>query len=125
MEPSSGPGLGDYIAALKRRRNLIFGIAIPIVALGTMLAIGLPAVYQSSGFIQLEDEQNRAESGEAQTESYADEYVASIGTSVLSSANLRKLLETHEIYDDQDADREEHASTGQWHCTLASRAASI
>jgi uncharacterized protein involved in exopolysaccharide biosynthesis len=107
METSSGPGLGDYIAALKRRRTLILGIAIPIVALGTMLAIGLPAVYQSSGFIQLEDEQNRAEDGnDSQGETYADEYVASIGTSVLSSANLRKLLEAHEIYDDQDANRD-------------------
>ena len=107
METSSGPGLGDYIAALKRRRNLILGIAIPIVALGAMLALGLPAIYQSSGFIQLEDEQNRAENGgDSQGETYADEYVASIGASVLSSANLRTLLETHEIYDDQDADRE-------------------
>jgi polysaccharide biosynthesis transport protein len=106
MEMSSGPGLGDYIAALKRRRNLIFGIAIPIVALGAMLALGLPAIYQSSGFIQLEDEQNRAENGDSQGETYADEYVASIGASVLNSASLRTLLEAHEIYDDQDTNRE-------------------
>jgi polysaccharide biosynthesis transport protein len=106
MEMTSGPGLGDYIAALKRRRNLIFGVAIPIVALGAMLALGLPAIYQSSGFIQLEDEQNRAENGDSQAETYADEYVASIGASVLNSASLRTLLETHEIYDDQDTNRE-------------------
>src|SRR5687767_9469736 len=97
----------DYVAALKRRRNLILGIAIPIIALATMLAIGLPAVYQSSGFIQIEDEQDRNEGGDASNEpAYADEYVASLGTSVLGNANLRKLLDAHQLYADQNTDRE-------------------
>jgi succinoglycan biosynthesis transport protein ExoP len=108
MEHSPGPGMQDYIAALKRRRNLILGVALPIVALAAMLAIGLPAIYQSSGFIQIEDEQHRNEANEAsKAPAYADEYVASLGTTVLSSANLRKLLQAHQMYADQDVNREE------------------
>jgi len=108
MENSSGPGMQDYITALKRRRPLILGIALPIVALAAMLAIGLPAIYQSSGFIQIEDEQaDRSEAGKTSREpTYADEYVASIGATVLSRTNLRKLLESHQLYEDQATNRE-------------------
>jgi len=107
MENSSaGAGMHDYIAALKRRRNTILGIALPITALATMLAIGLPAIFQSSGFIQIEDA-NPTDGGEASSEpAYADEYVASLGTTVLGRANLRKLLDEHQLYADQDGDRD-------------------
>jgi polysaccharide biosynthesis transport protein len=100
---ASGPGLSDYIAAIKRRRNLVFGIALPIAALSVMLAIGLPSIYQSSGFIEIEEAQNlRQVVGDASNEPrYADQYVASLGTVVLSKTNLRKLLQEHELYDDQ------------------------
>lgn len=106
MEPSSGPGLSDYLAALKRRRNLLLGVALPIIALATMLAVGLPSIYTSSGFIEIEEAQNLKQVvNEAANEPrYADQYVASLGTRVLSTANLRKLLQEHQIYDDQDED---------------------
>jgi uncharacterized protein involved in exopolysaccharide biosynthesis len=95
----------DYIAALKRRRNTILGIAIPIAVLATMLAIGLPAVYQSSGFIQIEDDNPEGADASKET-TYADEYVASIGKTVLGRGNLRKLLDEHQLYEDQGTDRD-------------------
>jgi polysaccharide biosynthesis transport protein len=106
MEPSSGPGFGDYIAALKRRRNLLLGIALPIAALALMLAIGLPSVYQSSGFIEIEEAQNLGKVvGDASNEPlYADQYVASLGAIVLSTTSLRKLLQEHQLYEDQNED---------------------
>jgi succinoglycan biosynthesis transport protein ExoP len=102
---SAGPGMHDYIAALKRRRNTILGIAIPIAVLATMLAIGLPAVYQSSGFIQIEDDNPEGADASKET-TYADEYVASIGKTVLGRGNLRKLLDEHQLYEDQGTDRD-------------------
>jgi len=106
METASGPGFGDYIGAIKRRRNLLLGIALPIIALAVMLAIGLPSMYESSGFIEIEEAQNlNKEVGAASNEPrYADQYVASLGTVVLSRTNLRKLLQEHQIYDDQNED---------------------
>src|SRR5687768_12735218 len=104
MESSSAPGLSDYLIALQRRRNLMLGIALPIVALALLLAIGLPSVYQSSGFIEIEEAQNlKQEMTDAGNEPrYADQYVASLGTRVLNTPNLRKLLQEHKLYDDQD-----------------------
>jgi uncharacterized protein involved in exopolysaccharide biosynthesis len=106
MEPTSGPGLSDYFAAIKRRRNLMLGIALPIVALAVLLAIGLPSMYQSSGFIEIEEAQNLNKVvGDASNEPrYADQYVASLGAVVLSKTNLRKLLQEQELYDDQNED---------------------
>jgi succinoglycan biosynthesis transport protein ExoP len=104
METPSGPGLSDYLAALKRRRNLLLGVSLPIVALAAMLAVGLPSMYTSSGFIEIEEAQNLKQvvSEAASEPRYADQYVASLGSRVLSTTNLRKLLQEHRIYDDQD-----------------------
>lgn len=106
MEASTGPGLHDYVAAIKRRRNLVFGIALPIVALALLLAVGLPDVYQSSGFIEIEEAANlRQVVSDASNEPrYADQYVTSLGTVVLSDTNLRKLLQRHQLYEGQNDD---------------------
>ena len=103
---SSGLSLSDYVAALKRRRGLLLGIALPIAALSVLLAVGLPSVYQSSGFIEIEEAQNlRQVVSEAANEPrYADQYVESLSTFVLSKTNLRKLLQEQQLYEDQDAD---------------------
>jgi len=102
MEPSSGPGLQDYVAAIKRRRNLVFGIAVPIILLAIMLAIGLPSFYESSGFIEIEEAQNLRVVTDASNEPrYADQYVQSLSTIVLGTTNLRRLLQEHQLYEDQ------------------------
>lgn len=103
---SSGLSLSDYVAALKRRRGLLLGIALPIATLSVLLAVGLPSVYQSSGFIEIEEAQNlRQVVSEAANEPrYADQYVESLSTFVLSKTNLRKLLQEQRLYEDQDAD---------------------
>lgn len=106
MEAPAGPGLHDYVAAIKRRRHLVFGIALPVVALALLLAVGLPSIYQSSGFIEIEEAENlRQIVGTASSEPrYADQYVTSLGTVVLSKTNLRKLLQKHDLYEGQNDD---------------------
>jgi succinoglycan biosynthesis transport protein ExoP len=103
---AAGPSLSDYVGALKRRRGLLFGIALPIAALSLMLAIGLPSIYQSSGFIEIEEAQHLKQvvNVAANEPLYADQYVESLSTLVLSTTNLRKLLQEHKLYEDQDAD---------------------
>lgn len=108
MEVSSNLGLQDYLAALKRRRLLLFGIALPIVALAVMLAIGLPDIYQSSGFIEIESAGLNARRSPndpvAGGPQYADQYVESLSKRVLSKQNLRTLLQTHTLYENQAED---------------------
>lgn len=101
------PGFGDYFAVIRKRRRLLLSIAVPIVALASMLALGLPDMYRSSGLIELEGAQTayRAPSRDGQQESpYADQYVQSLSTIVLNDSNLRKLLAKYDLYENQQDD---------------------
>lgn len=107
-EPDSA-GFGDYLAILRKRRKLLLMVGLPIIALGVGLAIALPDVYRSSGEIELEGAQNLKQNpnalGQDPDESpYADQYVRSLSTVVLSDRNLAKLLAEHKLYDDQADD---------------------
>jgi uncharacterized protein involved in exopolysaccharide biosynthesis len=100
----ASPGFGEYFGIIKKRGRLFLSIAVPIAALGTLLAIGLPNVYRSSGMIEIEKAQNLPNVVARQEEEapYADEYVQSLSTKVLSDRNLRQMLQEHQLYDDQD-----------------------
>ncbi|MDY6945858.1 MAG: Wzz/FepE/Etk N-terminal domain-containing protein [Pseudomonadota bacterium] len=107
-EPDSA-GFGEYLAILRKRRKVLLMVALPIIALGAALALGLPDVYRSSGQIELEGAQNLKQNpnalGQDPDESpYADQYVRSLSTVVLSDRNLAKLLAEHQLYDDQADD---------------------
>lgn len=104
------PGFSEYFSVIRKRRRLLLSIAIPIVALAGMLAIGLPDMYRSSGLIEIEDAQtayrNAPRNGDMQESPYADQYVQSLSTTVLSSSNLKKLLAAHRLYDGQNEDED-------------------
>src|SRR5688500_7145864 len=107
-EPDSA-GLGDYLAILRKRRKLLLMVGLPIIALGLALAIALPDVYRSQGQIELEGAQNIRQNPNALAQDpdespYADQYVRSLSTVVLSDRNLAKLLSQHKLYDEQAED---------------------
>lgn len=108
QEPETN-GLGDYLAILRKRRKLLLLVALPIVALGVVLAIALPDVYRSSGEIEIEGAQAvknnpNALAQDSEDSQYADQYVRSLSTVVLSDRNLSKLLNEHQLYDGQADD---------------------
>lgn len=107
-EPETN-GFGDYLAILRKRRKLLLLVGLPIVALGVALAIALPDVYRSSGEIEIEGAQALRANPNSLTQDpddtpYADQYVRSLSTVVLSDRNLAKLLNEHQLYEDQAAD---------------------
>jgi succinoglycan biosynthesis transport protein ExoP len=109
-EPETS-GFGDYLAILRKRRKLLFMIGLPIVAIGVALAIALPDVYRSQGEIEIEGAQALKANPNSLTQDpddtpYADQYVRSLSTLVLSDRNLTKLLNQHQLYDDQASDPE-------------------
>lgn len=112
---ADAPGFGEYVGILSKRRRLLLAIAAPIVAIGLILAVALPDIYRSTGLIEIEDAENLTTAGnlnaavarDSEEPLYADQYVQSLSTVVLSSKNLRKLLAAHELYDDQEADSTE------------------
>lgn len=107
-EPDTA-GFGDYLAIVRKRRSLLLMVGLPIVVLGGVLAVVLPDVYRSAGEIEIEGAQNVKQNpnalGQDPDESpYADQYVRSLSTVVLSDRNLARLLREHQLYDDQAED---------------------
>src|SRR5687768_3579670 len=108
QEPDAA-GLGDYLAILRKRRRLLLLVGLPIIVLGAVLAVALPDVYRSQGEIEIEGAQNVKnnpnELAQDPDESpYADQYVRSLSTVVLSDRNLARLLREQQLYDDQIED---------------------
>lgn len=107
-EPQSA-GFGDYLGILRRRRKLLLMVGLPIVAIGAALALALPDVYRSEGQIEIEGAQAVRQNPNALAQDpeespYADQYVRSLSTVVLSDRTLAKLLAEHQLYDDQAED---------------------
>lgn len=107
-EPESS-GFGDYFGAIRRRRKLLLMVALPILAIGAALALALPDVYRSEGQIEIEGAQAvksnpNALAQDPEESPYADQYVRSLSTVVLSDRNLAKLLNDHQLYEGQAED---------------------
>jgi len=109
------PGFGDYLSILRKRKRLLFMVGLPILALGGLLALGLPDIYRSQGLIEIEGAESIREGAangtlqdsiarESDEPLYADQYVQSLTTQVLSDKNLRQLLAKERLYDDQAED---------------------
>ena len=96
-DTASTPDFSDYVAALKRRRGLLFAVGLPILVIAVALALGLPDIYVSTGLITFRD---ATVSGQLPTDkeratrekSYMDEYVRSLSESVMSPPSLVKLV---------------------------------
>jgi polysaccharide biosynthesis transport protein len=110
------PGFGDYVSIVRKRKRMLFLVGLPILALGGLLALGLPDIYTSSGLIEIEGAENVRGSTPANTTLqdsiarqsdeplYADQYVQSLSTAVLSDKNLSQLLAKQTLYEDQAED---------------------
>jgi succinoglycan biosynthesis transport protein ExoP len=107
-EPESA-GFGEYLGILRRRRKLLLMVGLPIIAIGATLALALPDVYRSEGQIEIEGAQAVKQNPNSLTQDpeespYADQYVRSLSTAVLSDRTLAKLLSEHKLYDGQADD---------------------
>jgi uncharacterized protein involved in exopolysaccharide biosynthesis len=111
------PGFGDYVSIVRKRKRLLFLVGLPILALGGLLALGLPDIYSASGLIEIEGAENvkqgfAGQNGtlqdsiarESDEPLYADQYVQSLSTAVLSDKNLSQLLAKQPLYEDQVED---------------------
>ena len=110
QQPSFARGLDDDCrrvsastsAILRKRPRLLLMVGVSDRGVGALLAIGLPDVYRSSGLIEIEGAQNMRRAPDAPAGSigatdeplYADQYVQSLGTVVLSDKNLTQLLQS-------------------------------
>jgi uncharacterized protein involved in exopolysaccharide biosynthesis len=100
------PDFSEYFDILHKRRRLLLMVGLPIIALGAVLAFVLPDVYRAEGNIEIEAAQsssNLLARSSKDDDPYADQYVQSLSTEVLSDDNLKRLLAKHQLYADQGA----------------------
>jgi uncharacterized protein involved in exopolysaccharide biosynthesis len=98
MTPEGSPSVGEYLAALRRRRFLMACVAVPIMLIAMVLAIALPNVYRSHADFRLVTDrltESVGDSGE-----YADQYVLSLADRVWGSAELENILREADPYPD-------------------------
>ena len=103
MESEKALSLGDYLAALKRRRLLAVWAAVPVIVIGLVLALALPDSYSATATFRLVTERiaERANGGAE----YADQYVFSLADKLFASQALEASLKGIDPYpgDNEDA----------------------
>jgi len=102
MELEKAFEFSDYFSALRKRRNLIVGIWLPITLITVLLAVVLPNVYTSKALFQLKmdlnDQNNKGDN-------YADHYVSVLAGSVLGSPELANAIDSLAPYPQLAGDR--------------------
>jgi len=88
----------DYLALLRRRRTLILGAGIALLATSVALAFLLPAVYRSTATILIEEQEIPPDLVRSAIATYADQRIETIKQQVLSRATLWRIVEQYELY---------------------------
>ncbi len=96
-EPSSLT-LDDYSAILRRRRWSFLVPAIVVLAASVAVAFGLPSVYRSKATILVEQQDIPAELVQSTVTSYAGERIELVSQRVMTTENLGRIIEQHDLY---------------------------
>ncbi len=94
-------GLGDYLSILRRRKAQLFLPMALIFAISGIVAFALPAVYRSEAIILIEQQEIPEDLVRSTVTSYADQRVQVISQRVMSSNNLRSIIEQFDLYADE------------------------
>jgi uncharacterized protein involved in exopolysaccharide biosynthesis len=98
----------DYVAMLRRRWRPTIAV-MAIIALGTIyVAYALPAVYESSASILIEQQGIPTDFVQTTVNAYAEQLLQTIYERVVSSENVLSLIAEHDLYpEDRDSLSEE------------------
>lgn len=93
-----GRRLSDHLQVLQRRRGLLFGVLLLLLALSAAIALLLPAVYRSTATILIKEQEIPQELVRSTVTSYADERIQVISQQVMTRATLLGLADRHGLY---------------------------
>ncbi len=99
MEEYEEKGMQDYIDVLKRNKNRMFLVALIAFALTIIIAIKWPATYRSTATILIEQQEIPQDLVRSTVTSYADQRIQVISQRVMSSVNLKKVIEKYNLYE--------------------------
>ncbi len=94
-------GLGDYLAILRRRKKQLIIPAVVIFVISVLLAVGLPAVYQSKATILIEQQEIPVDLVRSTVTSYAGERIQVISQKVMTTENLSKIINSYGLYKEE------------------------
>lgn len=94
-------GIQDYIQILKRHKNKMLLTFVIIFLLAIIVAIKLPAVYKSTATILIEQQEIPQDLVRSTVTSYADQRIQVISQRVMSTANLKAVIEKFNLFAEQ------------------------
>jgi protein tyrosine kinase modulator len=92
--------LGEYLTTLRRRKGSLLSAMTVILLVTISLAFGLPPVYRASATILIEQQEIPQDLVRSVITSYADERIQLISQRVMTTANLRAIIEKYTLYPD-------------------------
>ncbi len=98
MEEENEKGLQDYIGILKRNKNKMLFIGMTAFILTLFIALKWPATYKSTATILIEQQEIPQDLVRSTVTSYADQRIQVISQRVMSSANLKKIVDKYGLY---------------------------
>lgn len=101
----------EYIAILKRYKYTILSIVTVGLILSIAIALQLPHVYQSTATILIEQEGIPENIVQSMVTDYVEQRIQIINQKIMSSDNLRKIINKFNLYPDQQADSQGIIST--------------
>ncbi|MCF6252192.1 MAG: lipopolysaccharide biosynthesis protein [Methylococcaceae bacterium] len=91
-------GIQDYIQVLKRQKKQIIITSVIIFFIAVLVAIKLPAMYKSTATILIEQQEIPQELVRSTVTSYADQRIQVISQRVMSTENLKAVIEKFNLY---------------------------
>jgi capsular polysaccharide biosynthesis protein/DNA-dependent RNA polymerase auxiliary subunit epsilon len=114
MDVSTELTVSDYVNALRRRRRLLFGVAVPILLGAVLLARILPDRYTAAAEIDINLEGSVARTLEPiEVTSYADQYIATLTDQALTRDNLIGLVQKPGLFLGKDVELGESDRVGR------------
>lgn len=93
--------VSDYLAAFRRRR-VQFSVTTAVLAvIALVVAVALPPVYRSSATILIEQQDIPQELVRSTVTSFADERIQIISQRVMTSSNLKQIIDKYDLYRDK------------------------
>ena len=91
----------DYLAALKRRWITILLVFVGVFLPGIFVAYSIPPTYRSTGTILIEQQSISTDFVQTTVTGYTDEQIQEVRQRVMSTDNLRSLVERYQLFKDE------------------------
>jgi polysaccharide biosynthesis transport protein len=98
MMPDETADIGYYVTVLKSRKNYFIIPAIVVLMVSILVARLLPAVYESSSTILIEEQQIPQEFVKSTVTGFADQRIQSLTQQILSRVKLWEIIQQFNLY---------------------------